>query len=136
MDRVKRTKTRYMLLVIAFVITMMSASVAALGSFSFTFTPPIVGAARNSGLAATNGAQNPYIQLDGSTARTIFCFVRLEGTAPYTDNVTNINDNITGGKTYFSYNTGYGGLGQYYMILGLPYYYNFLEYSSSGVFQP
>ena len=119
---------------IALVIATLSVGVSAYGSFSFHFKPPITSAFNHSPAAATNGALSPWVQLAGTTAGTTYFLAHP--TAPYTDNVTDFRTNITAGTAYFTYYSGYGGLGQAYTLGGLPTSLYFLEYYSSGTFQP
>lgn len=103
-------------------------------NYSFSFTPPFLGSAKYSASSVADGKFTPYVSPGGTTAATSYVLIR-----PPLSNITtvsNIKTNVTYGKTNFTYDTGYGGGGQSYRLMGYPSNQNFQAFSAAGSWKP
>ena len=119
-------------LLIVLVLLMAGTTVLA-ASYSFHFIPPFTGSARWATATTVSGSA-PYVDPSGTTNGTTYVLV-LPAYHSTTD-VSNFRTNVTSAKTYFTYNTGYGGSGQQYNLCGFPTATDFQEYYAAGSWLP
>lgn len=120
------------ILVITLLMTMGVTAYAA--SYSFHFEPPFVGCIQHSSSQKADGNYSAYVDPSGTTNATTYVLTMPSSSS--TDTVSNYKTNVTSSKTYFTYDTGYGGEGQWYKLTGYPSNSNFQEYYSAGTWKP
>ncbi|MBZ4665362.1 MAG: hypothetical protein JG770_615 [Mahella sp.] len=127
-----KRKVKVMLLVVCL---LMVGSVSAFAvTYSFHFEPPFVGSVQHSPSAMADGTFTPYVDPSGTTNATTY--VLTLPSPGSIDTVSSFAPNVTSAKTYFTYNSGFGGLGQYYKLTGYPSNSDFQEYYAAGGWKP
>lgn len=126
----KVTKT----VVLALCLLMLTSVSVFAASYSFHFKPPFAGCIQHSSPATADGKFTPYVDPDGTTNATTYVLTMPDAGSTVT--VSNFKENVTSAKTYFTYNSGYGGSGQKYKLTGYPSNYDFQEYYAAGTWKP
>lgn len=129
----KKIKTTRFLLIILCILMSFSADAYA-SSYSFHFEPPFVGSIQHAPASRADGAFTPYVQPSGTTNATTYVLTISDWNS--TQSVSDFRTDITSGRAYFTYDTGYGGYGQYYKLTAYPSYYDFQEYYAAGSWKP
>lgn len=116
---------------------MMLGSIAyGSGTFQFSFPNYVSGSLRKTPYYLTKDTSStPYVQTNNSTISTVYFL------APYDQELvmaTHTRYITTAGTYYFTWNSGYGGIGTFYRLEGYPDLNNgsWNAYSVNGTWSP
>jgi hypothetical protein len=118
---------------VAGAILLLSVSASAFAaSYNFYFQPPFAGSMNSSGPSTVATSNSAYVQPNNPnsfTATNFFLNTSYNGSTNATNIITNVT---TAGKRSFTYNSGYGGIGNSYYLSGYPSNFDFTNYEVFG----
>jgi len=119
----------------AALILVFGMSVTAFAaSFSFSFTPPFAGSMQSTFLQEVTSINSAYVNPSHSATPTNYFLSPNQKSSTTATNI--LTDISTSGKRTFTYNSGYGGIGNKYCLSGYPSNWDFVDYTVSGSWSP
>ena len=127
-------KKRIAIITMILIIALISVGpVFASYYYSFTFSPPFAGSMKWDSDEDVSGL-SPYVDPNGSSAKTNYFLTTAPGETVLATHIVYEVD--TTARRYFTYQTGYGGVGQDYCLAGFPSNFDFNYYYIPGVWLP
>lgn len=102
--------------------------------YYFIFDPPFAGSMNWDSPSQFVSGSSSYVDPNGSSAETNYFLTTQPGEIILATYILYEVETTT--KRYFTYQTGYGGIGQKYCLAGYPSNYDFNYYTISGYWLP